>query len=174
MELTDGLVVTIELTLWDQDGEVIESAEGAGAMTFRLGGDRILPGIAAVLTGMKVGETREGVIPPGELVPQSAAPRRRVLLTEFPEGTDTTVGARFQAKAPNGQPVQFEIIERSDDAVVACMLHPLHDHEVKYMVKAIAARRPDVPPPPPIDAPDLTDDLDLEFIEGENEPLPED
>ena len=159
MQITDGHIVTIEFTLRDAEGTILESTDDSGPITFTLGKDRMLPGLAKAIEGMTVGETRDGKIPPGELVPRDATGKREVPSKEFPGGVLPDMGARFQAKGANGQPLIFEVVSKSDTHCTVQLLHPLHDVEVAYTVKVIAARRANVPPPPPVDAPDLTDEL---------------
>lgn len=163
MQIEPGLVVTIEYSLRDADGQVLEASEEKAPMTFVIGTDRMLPGLAAVLLKMKVGESRQGVIPPGELIPLDSLPMRRVPLSEFPQGHTPKLGDRFQAKGPQGQPVQFEVSELQAQAVIVRVLHPLHEVAVHYDVKVLAARRASIPPPPPMADDeallDLTDEL---------------
>lgn len=159
MQIADGHIVTIEFTLRDAEGKTLESTDDAGPLTFTLGKDRMLPGLAKVIQGMTVGETREGKIAPGELVPRHVTGKRVVPSKEFPDGNLPDVGARFQAKGVNGQPLIFEVVSKTDANCTVQLLHPLHDVEVAYTVKVVAARRANVPPPAPVDAPDLTDEL---------------
>lgn len=159
MEITEGLVVTIEYTLKDDGGKVLESSDEMGSISFKLGDKRLLPGLANVIRGMTVGEARTGTIAPGELAPRETCPTRRVLLSEFPQGVEPKIGDRFQAKDADARPVMFEVFEKTDDAAQVHILHILHDTEVHYDVKVLAARKANLPPPPPIDVPDLTDDI---------------
>lgn len=165
MQIGPGMVITIEYTLRDAAKKTLESSAERGPVTFVLGSERMLPGLAAALEGMRVGESRQGVIAPGQLVPLTATPARRIGRAEFPSGMKPKLGDRFQAKDLEGKPVQFEVTEVSDEAVVVHLMHPLHDTEVHYEVKVLAARRGTVPPPPPGVAdgvPDLTDELLIE------------
>ncbi len=160
MQIAEGQIVTIEYTLRDKAGNVVESSQAQGPVTFKLGSDRMLPGLAKALEGMEVGETRSGVIPPGELVPREMTSTRDIPKTEFPKGVEPKKGDRFKAQGPNGQPVLFEVLEIKEDSVQVQLLHILHDTEVHYEVKVLAARKSNLPPPPPVDdVPDLSDDL---------------
>ena len=159
MDINDGLVVTIEYTLRDSNGKVLESSDSMGAVTFKMGDKRMLPGLVNVIRDMKVGETRTGTIDPGQLVPREMTTKRHVPLNEFPADLDPKVSDRFQAKDHDGKPVLFEVFERTDDAVGVHLLHVLHDVEVHYEVRVIAGRKSNLPPPPPIDVPDLTDEI---------------
>ncbi len=169
MRIADGLVVTIEYTLKDAGGAVLESSAERGPVTWKLGSERMLPGIANAIEGMEVGESRTGIIPPGELVPRETTRTRDVALAEFPKGLDPKLGDRFQAKDESGHPVIFEVTKCTDEAVTVQLLHVLHDQEVHYEVKVLAARKSNLPPPPPVDVPDMTDDLLLSDDEGSDE-----
>lgn len=159
MEIADGLVVTLDFTLTDPAGKVIETTAGGEAITFQFGGRHILPGLAKAIEGLKVGETRQGKIPAGQLVPREALGKRRVLRTELPAGAAPKVGDRFAAKdAGHAQPVQLEVVAVDDLGIDVLLLHPLSDIEVGYDVTVRAVRRPNVPPPPPMSIDeDLTD-----------------
>ncbi len=159
MELAEGLVVTIEYSLRDASGQVLESSTARGPISFRMGSTRMLPGLERAMQGMRVGEMRTGVIPAGQLVPRELTSSRRVGLDEFPEGVDPQPGQRFRARADDGNPVMFEVRERDGAAVVVQLLHVLHDVEVHFEVRVLAARRTNVPPPPPAEVPDLTEEL---------------
>jgi FKBP-type peptidyl-prolyl cis-trans isomerase 2 len=159
MEIADGCVVTIEYSLRDERGLVLESSAARGPVSFRMGSSRMLPGLARAMQGMRVGETRTGTIPAGQLVPRELTSSRRVALDEFPEGVDPQVGQRFRARADDGQPVMFEVTAREPSGVTVQLLHVLHDVEVHYEVKVLAARKTNVPPPTPGDVLDLTAEL---------------
>lgn len=162
MRIADGHVVTLSYTLKSPEGAVLESSAERGPITFTLGSQRILPGLAKAIEGMAVGETRKGVIPAGQLVPREAAPRQQIALSEFPAGTAPKLGDRFGARNAEGLPVVFEVVERRDDGVTVLLLPALHDTDVHYEVEVIAARKAHLPPPPPVDLPDMTDLIETE------------
>lgn len=163
MRVADGHIVAIEFTLKDEDGSVIETTQGKEPIVFTMGDSRMLPGIAAVILGMEVGASKDGELAPGELVPPQKSAATRVLLSEFPEGSDPKVGDRFEAKDAAGNDVNFEVFERDDEAVRIWPLHPLHDKRLGYSVEVVSARRPDLPPPTPGGASFPT--LEVELIE---------
>ncbi len=159
MKVADGTLVTIDYVLRNGRGEIIERSEEGKPLSFTLGQPGLLPGLAKAMQGMQAGESRKGTIPAGQLVPREVSPISKIALAEFPAGTDPQVGARFQASGPGGLPVTFEVVERGADSVKVQLLHPLHDEDVQYEVKLLTIRKQGVPPPAPIDVPDLTDEL---------------
>lgn len=167
MEIAEGLVVTLDFTLTDPAGKVIETTQGGEPITFQFGGRHILPGLAKAIEGMKVGESRTGKIPAGSLVPRDAGGKRRVPRSELPAGASPKVGDRFAAKeAGHAQPVQLEVLTVDAQGIEVLLLHPLHDTEVGYDVTVRAVRRPNVPPPPPVAVEEDLTDAVLEDVEG--------
>jgi FKBP-type peptidyl-prolyl cis-trans isomerase SlyD len=161
MRIGQGHFVTIEYTLWNAAGEVVEDSSKLGTpVQLRWGIDKVLPGLTSVLEGMSVNEEKEGTIPAGTLVPREQCATRRILKKEFPEGVTPSVGDKFMA-SDGVRPVMFELeSEDGADAFVARLLHPLHEQDVKFKVRVTAVRKADVPPPPPMadDVEELADD----------------
>ncbi len=159
MEVTTGLFVTLDFTLTEPSGKVIETTAGAEPITFQFGSRSILPGLATAIEGMKVGETRKGTIPPGQLVPREFCGKRHVPRKELPAGASPKVGDKFAAKdIGHAQPVNLEVVATDDDGIDVILLHPLNEVEIGYEVTVVAARRPNVPPPAPMTVEeDLTD-----------------
>lgn len=159
MEVTEGLYITIEFTLTDPSGKVIETTQGGEPISFKFGSRSILPGLANAIAGMKVGEEKSGKIPAGQLIPRELCGKRRVPRAELPAGASPKVGDRFSAKeSGHAHPVQLEVVATEGDAIEVLLLHPLHGVEIAYDVKVVSARRPNVPPPAPVSIDeDLTD-----------------
>ncbi|MCK6575805.1 FKBP-type peptidyl-prolyl cis-trans isomerase [Myxococcota bacterium] len=167
MEVTEGLVVVLDFTLTDPAGQVIETTSGAEPITFQFGTRSILPGLAKTIEGMKVGETRTGKIPAGQLVPRDALGKRHVPKAELPAGASPKVGDRFTAKeAGHAQPVTLEVVSVDATGIDVQLLHPLHLIDVGYEVVVRAIRRPNVPPPPPVAVEEDLTDAVLEDVEG--------
>ena len=61
----NGVVVSMEYTL-KIDGEVIDSSEGHDPLEFLTGHSNIIPGLEREMIGMKVGESKNVVVAPGD------------------------------------------------------------------------------------------------------------
>jgi FKBP-type peptidyl-prolyl cis-trans isomerase 2 len=82
MQIAEGMVVSIEFSLCSASGETIERTEPGQPISFTMGPTAVLPGLARALAGMSVGESRQGIIPPGSaLQPVSNAVRRSLRIT---------------------------------------------------------------------------------------------
>ena len=167
MEISEGLFVTLDFTLTDPSGKILESTAGKEPISFVFGSRNILPGLAKVLGGMKAGESKKGTIAAGQLVPRELGAKRQVARPELPPGAQPKVGDRFAAKdVGHAQPVQLEVTAVSPQGVDVVLLHPLNDVEVAYDVTVRSVRRPNVPPPPPMSVDEDLTDAVLEEIDG--------
>ena len=60
-----GKLISVHYTLWREGGEVVDSSLDRGrAFNFVLGAHRVIPGLEEGVVGMKVGGTRQLVVPP--------------------------------------------------------------------------------------------------------------
>src|SRR5215510_11510958 len=72
-----GSKVSLEYTLRDDDGKVLDSNKGRDPLTYVHGEQQIVPGLEKALDGMHAGEQKEVVLAPadgyGALDPQAVA-----------------------------------------------------------------------------------------------------
>lgn len=130
------------------DGEVIEKSvveyfQGAGTM---------LPGLERELAGLEKGATKKGLIKSSDAfgTPGMQA-KKSIPRAEFPAEAELQVGARFEAKGANGQPVVLRIDSANDKTVECRLVHPLADKDIEYEVEVLSVSDP-APPPLPVDA----------------------
>ena len=64
MQITRKMVVTIEYVLKDEKGEIIDSSEKSGKLTYLHGFKNIVQGLEEVLEGKKVGDSFSVSVPP--------------------------------------------------------------------------------------------------------------
>ena len=60
-KITDDMVVSIEYTLKDDSGEVLDSSDGGEPLSYLHGRGQIIPGLERELEGKIVGEGAEAV-----------------------------------------------------------------------------------------------------------------
>jgi FKBP-type peptidyl-prolyl cis-trans isomerase SlyD len=161
MKIAAGSVVTIAYDICTEDGEIVESSDINGPVTFVLGKGAIIPGLDAKLIGMEEGEERTFTFPPEEAFGRPEdAPRRVVARKEFPEEAQLEKGVAFDAGIPGGHRIRLEVAEIDGDRVTVRMIHPLAGKTVSMTVtvhkvrEATAAEREAgkvvrTPPPPP-------------------------
>lgn len=164
MKIAPGTVVTLAYDICDAQGEIIESSDLSGPITFLAGKAGLIPGLDKRLEGMEAGQEGSFEFPPEEAFGRiEDAPLRPLSRKEFPAEAKVEVGERFEAGLPggNGQRIVLQVAELDGDVVNVRMLHPLAGQKISMSVKVVAVReatkaeadagkamsRP--PPPPP-------------------------
>ncbi|MDW8282074.1 MAG: FKBP-type peptidyl-prolyl cis-trans isomerase [Myxococcales bacterium] len=134
-------VVTIAYELCNAAGEVIESSDRSGPVSFVHGRGAILPGLDEKIEGMCVGqEARFELSPEQAFGRPEDGPEKMVPRAEFPTDAQLKPGARFEANMPGGQRVLLDVLEARDDQVRVRMVHPLAGQTVSVSVKVLDVR----------------------------------
>lgn len=163
MKIESGHVATLAYDITNEKGEIIESSELSGPVTFLVGKGTIIKGLDSRILGMSAGEERDLSIPPEEAFGRiEDAPTRAVPRTEFPKDAKLDQGMRFEAGLPgsSAQTITLEIVEPGDEQVTVRMLHPLAGQTIGMSIKIAkvreataaeteAGRAVSTPPPPP-------------------------
>jgi FKBP-type peptidyl-prolyl cis-trans isomerase 2 len=158
MNVSTGHFVRIDCEIRVSGGELIESSAKTGPVEYKHGSGQLLPALESRLAGMKVGEEMSGVIPAADAFgTDSTQPHMTIPRTSFPEGSKVELGARFEAKSPQGTPVMLEVLSIETETITAKVVHPLAGKDVEFRVRVLSVR----PPPPPVPKP-AVDDLELE------------
>lgn len=138
MKISQGKSVTMEYELAIEGGEVLESSENKGPLTYVHGTGQMLPGLEKRLEGMGVGDNAEGVIPAAEAYgTEETLPTTLLNRSDFPEGEALEPGREFQARDPGGNPVSFTVVESEGDQVRVRFNHPLAGKDIRFSVKVL-------------------------------------
>jgi FKBP-type peptidyl-prolyl cis-trans isomerase SlyD len=96
-------VVSIEYTLTDDDGTVLDTSEGRGPLAYLHGAKNIVPGLEKAIDGKGVGETIEVKVTPadgyGDYDPNAI---RNVPVRKLPEKKRPEAGEILQVQTPEG------------------------------------------------------------------------
>jgi FKBP-type peptidyl-prolyl cis-trans isomerase SlyD len=139
MQVADQKIVSIDYTLTNDDGEVLDSSQGREPLHYLHGAGNIIPGLERALTGKSPGDAVQAKIPPteayGEKDPQlvQAVPRDR-----FP-AKDVTVGMQFQAQG-GGQTRIVTVVAIDPQNVTIDANHPLAGQTLNFDVKVVDVR----------------------------------
>lgn len=125
MRVAKDKVVSIDYTLTDSQGAVIDSSGGQQPLAYIHGMGNIIPGLEAALEGKSTGENVKAVIPPD----QAYGPRNESLVQPlsrdlFDTDEDIVEGMRFQAMSEAG-PRVVTVVNVDDDQVTIDGNHPL-------------------------------------------------
>jgi len=134
MTISHHKVVTIDYTLKNAQGEVLDSSEGQEPLVYLHGAENIVVGLERELEGKSVGESLSTVVSPEdgygvrneELI--AAVPREL-----FESDMDIEVGMSFQAETDQGVQV-VNIVAVNDEEVTVDGNHPLADEALHFDV----------------------------------------
>jgi len=162
MKVETGSVVTLTYDICDEKGEIIESSDLSGPISFLVGKGAIIKGLDKQVTGMAKGEEKSFDLPPEEAFgnPEDG-PTKEMARKEFPADATLDEGMRFEAgMGGGGQKILLEVVESDDEKVVVRMIHPLAGQTISMSVAVVnvraataaekeAGRSISAPPPPP-------------------------
>jgi len=139
MKAADKKVVSIEYTLKDDSGEVLDSSEGGSPLVYMHGAGNIVVGLERALEGKGVGDSVQVVVAPED----GYGTRDENLVVNMPirkfPGGKVEVGQVFHAQTDGGHmPVQ--VISVSGDYAKVDGNHPLADTTLHFDVKIVDIR----------------------------------
>ena len=141
MKIADKTVVSIDYTLKNAAGEVVDSSNGAEPLSYIHGAQQIVPGLERELTGLAVGEKKEVVVHPqdgyGSVDPEGvfSVPR-----AAFPPDAKLTVGDAFVGEDDEGRAVPVRIVELKPDSITVDANHPLAGETLYFSVEVKSVR----------------------------------
>jgi FKBP-type peptidyl-prolyl cis-trans isomerase SlyD len=128
MLIAANKAVSIDYTLTNDAGEVIDSSAGGAPLVYLQGAGNIIPGLEKALEGKAVGDELEVSVEPEDAYGEYAAELVSTLSRSMFEGVDELeVGMQFHASAPDGQ---MQIVTN----------HPLAGQRLNFKVKVVAIR----------------------------------
>lgn len=140
MQIAANSVVTINYTLTDDQGQVIDSSEGREPLAYLQGAHNIIPGLEKALEGKSKGDTMVVEVEPDE----GYGPRREELVQDVPrdrfENADKVQqGMQVQAQTEAG-PQLFTVLDVADDSVTLDANHPLAGQKLTFSVEVVDVR----------------------------------
>ncbi len=141
--VADGQVVIIHYTLKNEQGEVLDSSDGADALPYLHGGGNIVAGLENALSGKSVGDKVDVVVSPEEgygLRNPDAV--QQVPRDAFPPEAEVVVGAQFVMQGEGGQVIPVWVIGVEGDSVTLDANHPLAGQTLHFSVSIESTREP--------------------------------
>ena len=140
MQIESPKVVTLNYTLTDDQGAVIDQSED-GSFVYIHGANSIIPGLENALSGKKAGdELSVSVAPEDAYGERSDAMLQQVPKSMFEDQSQVEVGMQFHAQGPNGETLVVTVTEVSDDNVTIDGNHPLAGAQLNFDVKVVDVR----------------------------------
>ncbi len=134
-------VVTIEYTLKDDKGEVIDSSDGAEPLTYLHGVGGLVPGLEKALDGKVAGASLDVSLEPAQGYGARDEGRiRRLPLRKVGDGrTLVRAGGRVPAHLPDG-PAMVTVVSIDGDYATVDPNHPLAGKNLHFQVKVTGVR----------------------------------
>lgn len=140
MKISKDSVVSIDYTLKNDAGDVLDSSKEGCPLNYLHGHGNIISGLEAGLVGKETGDALDVRVAPadgyGEVVEQL---RQEVPRDRFEGVESLEVGMQFQANTDRG-PIAVRIVDVADDTVTVDGNHPLAGQHLNFSVKVVDVR----------------------------------
>lgn len=121
-----------------ENGSIFDSSEGHEPLEFTVGAEQVIAGFDRVVIGMKAGESCKVVIAPedgyGAHVPEMVAEVER---HQIPDHEKLILGSMLEVSMEDGQTLEVQVVELSDDIVLLDGNHPLAGKELHFEIEIL-------------------------------------
>lgn len=140
MKVADNLVVVIDYTLTNNEGQVIDSSEGAGPLAYLHGAGNIIPGLEDALLGKEAGDEVKASIEPANAYGERHEALKQEVPAELFSGVEKVeVGMQFQSETDQG-PVLVTVTEVGEQTITVDGNHPLAGVHLNFDVNVREVR----------------------------------
>jgi len=141
MQIAKDTVATIDYTLTDPKGQVIDSSSGRAPLAYLHGASNIIPGLESALEGKNAGDSVNVTVAPE----QGYGPRDPNLVQPVPRSSFQGVpeikkGMQFQAQTPGGARL-VTAVDVDPQNVTVDANHPLAGMDLNFSVKVVDVRQ---------------------------------
>ncbi len=140
MQIAQHTVATLEYTLTDDSGQVLDTSEGRAPLAYVHGTGSLIPGLEKELEGKASGDAFQIRVPPdmayGE---RDEAIIQTVPRSQLPAEVEIEVGMQFQAESEHGMHV-LTVMEVQGETVRMDPNHPLAGVSLNFDVKIVEVR----------------------------------
>ncbi|TVP88204.1 MAG: peptidylprolyl isomerase [Pseudomonadaceae bacterium] len=141
MQVTANKAVSIDYTLSNDAGDVLDSSNGGAPLVYLHGAGNIIPGLEKALEGKQEGDEVKVSVEPAEAYGEFNGELVAVLGRHMFEGVDTLEeGMQFHASGPDGSMQIVTIKAVEGDEVTVDGNHPLAGQRLNFEVKVINVR----------------------------------
>ena len=141
MAIGQNKVVTMNYTLKDEQGNVIQTTDNKEPFRFMSGNKQILPKLEEEVDAMIIGSKKNVKIPAkeayGEYTEQAI---QQVKKANFPQDVELKVGMEFISNTPEGQQLPFVVKEIKNEEVTVDFNHPLAGMDLEFDVELVDVR----------------------------------
>jgi FKBP-type peptidyl-prolyl cis-trans isomerase SlyD len=140
MKIEKDKVVSIEYTLRDDKGEVLDTSEGREPLAYLHGNGNLIPGLESQLEGRSANESLKVAVAPADGYGEfDQAQIVDVPRSQFTGVADLAVGMQFTASGPEGQRI-VTVTKVGLETVTVDGNHPLAGQTLNFDVKIVDVR----------------------------------
>ncbi len=141
MEVSKNRVVTIDYTVTNSHGAVVDSSQERSPLAYVHGAGKVIPGLEAALEGHRDGETVHATVPPEQAYGRRDERLRQPVPRERFEtqGRDIEVGMQFRTAGSEGAQV-VTVVAVDEDEVTIDANHPLAGETLRFDVMIVDVR----------------------------------
>jgi FKBP-type peptidyl-prolyl cis-trans isomerase SlyD len=138
--ITDQKVVSLNYTVKDTAGQVVDSSDGAKPLVYLHGQKNIIAGLEAALVDKATGDEFEVTVEPAEAYGEYNEEMVQVVPRKAFEGVETIEpGMAFSAQTENG-PVRLKVTKVEEDEITVDPNHPLSGKTLHFTGSVIDVR----------------------------------
>jgi FKBP-type peptidyl-prolyl cis-trans isomerase SlyD len=131
----EGSIVSIEYTLTDDDGKVIDTNVGKEPLTFIQGAGQIVSGLEKELQGLKPGDQKKVQVKPEDGYGMPSQQAFQEMPRENIPAEAQKPGVTLMAKGPDGRAIPIRVHEVKEKTVIVDFNHPLAGKTLNFDVK---------------------------------------
>lgn len=140
MTISANKVVTLDYTLTDDNGEILDQSQD-GQFAYLHGASNIIPGLEDALTGKSEGDSLSVKVSPEQGYGVRDENLSQVVGIEmFESPDDVQVGLQFQAQSADGNRIVITVTKVDGDQVTIDGNHPLAGVNLNFDVKVVNVR----------------------------------
>lgn len=135
MTIAENKVVTIEYTLKNDAGEVLDTSEGREPLVYLHGAKNIIPGLENALSGKTPGDSVSVRIEPAEAYGERDDSMKQQVPRDMFGDEEVQVGMQYHAQSPEGEMLVVTVIDANDTHVTVDGNHPLAGQHLNFDVE---------------------------------------
>ncbi|HMN50099.1 MAG TPA: peptidylprolyl isomerase [Ignavibacteriaceae bacterium] len=141
MAIEPNKVVTMNFTLTDDQGNVLDTTDNGGPFSYMTGSNMILPKLEEAVSGMIIGTKKNIKLDAVDAYGNYNEQIVQVVGKEnFPEDFELEVGMSYMASSPDGAQMPFVITEVRDEDVTIDFNHPLAGKNLNFDIELLDVR----------------------------------
>ena len=141
MKIAPNLVATIQYTLKDDKGTLIESSVGGEPLAYIHGVGNLIPGLEDKLEGKVKGDKLNVTVKPDDAYGERDETLIEIVeKAEFEDGEEITEGKEFQYDDEDGNIFHVRIVKIDGDKVTVDGNHPLAGKTLNFDVEVLGVR----------------------------------